>query len=150
MTTQSPLDTLTRAPAGGIVGLNGVAYKGGEFLPLSARGGGASGKAAEKQPVRTQQLDNGPTMERRAELERVRRAGLAACVTRLQASASPFHKAMLGELNMDSWQWSALTDRQADKIALTDEEYDLLRHDSLHMAWMELGAKIVNGRYTLQ
>jgi hypothetical protein len=146
--TQSPLDILTRAPAGGIVGLNGTAYKGGEFLPLSARGGGGM-KTREQAARPTPKEDNGPTMQRRQELENVRRDGLAACISRLQASGSHFHKAMLGELHMDSWQWSGLTDRQADKIALTDEEYDLLRHDSLHMAWMELGAKIINGRYTL-
>lgn len=156
-TVQLHDEILTRAPAGGIVGLNGQSYAGGEFLPLTARGGAAGSIARESEAKKAEAAANGAEIARlelakRQEMEAQRRAILAPLFEILrremqnEPSGSGFwHNTVYtlkihsrewsawdgknGSLMDGSWQTGKLSEKWASRIARNDAEFEALTCD---------------------
>jgi len=158
MTTQHPLDTLTRAPAGGIVGINGIPYEGGEFLPLSARGGNRGQVARDEIAKRKEVAANAAELMRaegecQVAAENRRREVLRGLVKNIlrevenEENRGGFWHSTAQNLRimfpewkqwdgvtfspMDrSWQTGTISPKWARRIARTDTEFNALISDA--------------------
>lgn len=157
MNNQHALDTLTRAPAGGTVGLNGMHYEGGEFLPISARGGNR-GKAAREEIAKRESIKadalaiakaEGARMVAKETARRVALKDLIPLILRQVESESRsdgfWHNTAANlhffyrewkqwdgvsyDLMERSWQTGTLSAKWANRVARTDAEYEALVSD---------------------
>lgn len=157
MTTQHEQEILTRAPVGGIVGLNGILYDGGEFLPMSARGGNRGQAARDEIEKKKQDAADATALlvaegKRQVEAENRRRSVLSGLVKLIlreveneenrggfwHSTAQNLH-IMFPEWKqwdgvtfrvMDrSWQTGTLSVKWAKRIAQTDAEFNALISD---------------------
>lgn len=151
-------EIITRAPAGGITGLNGLHYEGGEFLPMSARGGNC-GKAARDQIAKREASKANMAAlaqaecARRAAKEIERRAALKDLIPLIMRevenesrhdgfwhnTAASLHlfyhewkqwDGVTCILMESSWQTGKLSEKWARRIARTDEEFKALVSDA--------------------
>jgi len=157
MTIQNELEVITRAPAGGIVGLNGLSYAGGEFLPLSARGGNR-GQAARDEIAKREAKDADAMAKviawgkQRVAKELSRRAALKDLIPlilrevdhELRRDGFWHNTAAHLRITFREWrEWDGVTHhtmecgwmtgtllpKWANRIARTDEEYEALTSD---------------------
>jgi hypothetical protein len=98
MTTQNELENLTRAPAGGIIGLNGLGYAGGEFLPMSARGGNRGAAARDEIAKREAAAKN------QMELARKQRMEWVEAENRRRAILMPLIKEIVENAKAENWR----------------------------------------------
>lgn len=157
MNNQHALDTLTRAPAGGIVGLNGLPYDGGEFLPMSARGGNRGSVAREEIAKREASKADALAIAkaegaRRVAKETARRAALKDLIPMImravenESRSDGFWHNTAANLHLfysewkqwdgvsyklmeSSWETGTLSAKWANRIARTDSEYTALISD---------------------
>jgi hypothetical protein len=150
-------EIITRAPAGGITGLNGIYYDGGEFLPLSARGGNRG--AVARAEIAKREASNADAAAiasaecaRRVAKEVERRSTLKGLISVIlrevenESRSDGFWHNTAARLHLfyrewkqwdgvtcvmmeSSWQTGKLSEKWAGRIARTDAEFQALVSD---------------------
>lgn len=158
MKQQNAQEINTRAPAGGIIGLNGITYEGGEFLPLSARGGNQGQAARDEIAKRKEVAANAAELmraegERQVAAENRRREVLRGLVKNIlrevenEENRGGFWHSTAQNLRISfpewkrwdgvtfspmerSWQTGTISPKWARRIARNDAEFNALISDS--------------------